>query len=467
MSWRDKLLLVLASCMVGCCGGVALATDSTSTLPRYQFKVGQELVYKLTSEEKLKWENDTGSEREREWRIYVTRQNSDGSWRLVVRSTVKLFKIPIEGDPILRLENDFLGYCNLHSDGSYALNPTLGYNFWFWFCPDEILFPLPRDVESLRNGWSGAAPSADGTFSFMTNARNGKALAFSGTRRDPGDASAKQTRTVTVDFDTARGRADKIVTEVDTRMGGNGKNAHILYTVELVEERFHDAEWLATFDAEAEAYFALSERFFRVHDGLSHTAKSRSACELALSGMRRSIVDARDRAPMHGEAYTMLLNIHDRLSKSARIRAEKYEQIYAMLPVDWVTTDFEDRQHRLVDYRGRVVLLDFWYRSCTHCILAFPKVKSLIEKYREAPVVVLGINNDREHEDARHVIAKYELRYPTLHGANVAKSYKITSWPTFLVIDQSGRVASIHTGNMPHLEDEISEVIDRLLSQPE
>ena len=103
----------------------------------YRFKLGEELVYELTSDQDLLKaeaepsetnEPETRREQKMRWNVYPVRQNEDGGWRLVVRCWVRLTKTVGDEEPYVRLDNTFLGYCDLRPDGSYAMNSSLGYN---------------------------------------------------------------------------------------------------------------------------------------------------------------------------------------------------------------------------------------------------------------------------------------------------------------------------------------------------
>ena len=56
--------------------------------------------------------------------------------------------------------------------------------------------------------------------------------------------------------------------------------------------------------------------------------------------------------------------------------------------------------------------MDFWYRGCGWCMYAMPQVKQLAEDYKDKPVVVLGMNTDRNEEDARFVVKELGLDVP-------------------------------------------------------
>lgn len=67
------------------------------------------------------------------------------------------------------------------------------------------------------------------------------------------------------------------------------------------------------------------------------------------------------------------------------------------------TTALQGRAHWPEAYRGKVVLLDFWYRGRGYCMLAMLAIKTLHERCAGRPVVMLSISADEKVEDMRFV----------------------------------------------------------------
>ncbi|WP_437187911.1 thioredoxin-like domain-containing protein [Planctomicrobium sp. SH668] len=98
----------------------------------------------------------------------------------------------------------------------------------------------------------------------------------------------------------------------------------------------------------------------------------------------------------------------------------------------------------LQDLRGKIVLLDFWTYCCINCIHVLPDLKYLEQKYPNE-LVVIGVHsakfeNEKESENIRDAIMRYEIEHPVLNDSNmaVARKYEFSSWPSFVVIDPEG-----------------------------
>ena len=149
--------------------------------------------------------------------------------------------------------------------------------------------------------------------------------------------------------------------------------------------------------------------------------------------------------------------------------AERFAKLIGQRSDDWKTEDLEGHPRSLADYRGKVVLLDFWYRGCGWCIRAMPQLKQLADDFPRDKVAVLGMNNDRNLDDARLVIEKMGLNYETLkNGGNengIHAKYGVRGWPTLVILDGAGVVRHVHSGYSPTLRQKLGDKIRELLDE--
>ena len=119
---------------------------------------------------------------------------------------------------------------------------------------------------------------------------------------------------------------------------------------------------------------------------------------------------------------------------------------------------------RLSDYRGKVVLLNFWATWCSPCKVEIPWFMEFEQQNKDRGFAVVGIAMDEEGWDVvRPFLAEMRVNYRTLKGDDMmAQLYGgVDSLPTTFLIDRQGRIASVHMGLISrHIyQNEIQELL--------
>lgn len=146
----------------------------------------------------------------------------------------------------------------------------------------------------------------------------------------------------------------------------------------------------------------------------------------------------------------------------AEKRKEKPELLkMGALAPDWTLSDAHGQSHSLSEYRGKIVVLDFWASWCGPCAWLMPKMQSIHEKYGERNVVVLGINT-WENGDAGASMSKHRCTYPMLlNGEKIAPQYGVELLPAVYVIGPAGEVLYAHCG----IESNVEAVVTKELKK--
>jgi thiol-disulfide isomerase/thioredoxin len=118
----------------------------------------------------------------------------------------------------------------------------------------------------------------------------------------------------------------------------------------------------------------------------------------------------------------------------------------------------------LENFRGRVVLVDFWATWCGPCKMAMPGVQKLHERFQGRPVSILGVNC-WERGDAQAFMKNQGYTYGlVLHGDELAKAHNVTGIPTFVLFDFDGNVLMHEVGYDPSNEEKLGGKIEEYLA---
>jgi cytochrome c biogenesis protein CcmG, thiol:disulfide interchange protein DsbE len=102
----------------------------------------------------------------------------------------------------------------------------------------------------------------------------------------------------------------------------------------------------------------------------------------------------------------------------------------------------------LADYRGGVVVLNYWASWCTPCRQESPLLERWHERISARGGTVLGVDSLDVTADARAFIRRFRLTYPMLRDrdGDTQKRFGVTGYPETLVVDRRGRIAALQRG---------------------
>ncbi len=111
--------------------------------------------------------------------------------------------------------------------------------------------------------------------------------------------------------------------------------------------------------------------------------------------------------------------------------------------------DLNSKQVSLSDFKGKVVILDFWATWCPPCVKEIPHFVELYEQYKDQEFTIVGISLDRQGVSVvKPFVQKYQVNYPILMtDSQVDKAYGgIASIPTTFIIDSAGNIRHKYIG---------------------
>jgi thiol-disulfide isomerase/thioredoxin len=136
---------------------------------------------------------------------------------------------------------------------------------------------------------------------------------------------------------------------------------------------------------------------------------------------------------------------------------------------DFSLEDIDGEQHALSDYRGKVIMLNFWATWCPPCRREIPSMESIYQELRDKGFVVLGIN---EFETPDHVFAytgqlSVFPTFPILFDSDskVSQLYGVKGLPTTLLVNRQGQVVYRAAGGRDFDHPEVRVIVSDLLAE--
>lgn len=139
--------------------------------------------------------------------------------------------------------------------------------------------------------------------------------------------------------------------------------------------------------------------------------------------------------------------------------------------IDFALTDQYGKEHRLSDYKGKTVFLNFWATWCPPCKAEMPDIQKIYETYDtegEDALVVLGIaspniSGESSEEEIKSFLEENGYTYPVLMDTTgeIFEAYGISSFPTTFMIDRDGNVYGYVSGMLS--EDVMQSIIKQTM----
>jgi thiol-disulfide isomerase/thioredoxin len=151
---------------------------------------------------------------------------------------------------------------------------------------------------------------------------------------------------------------------------------------------------------------------------------------------------------------------------NATYRTSDISKVIVAKNDQWLNTA---RPLELEDFKGRVILLDFWTYACVNCIQALPEIKKLEEQFG-SKLTVIGVhsgkfNNEKNLSAIKKAILKYDITHPVVNDPNfeIWNNFGAKSWPTFVLINPHGNIEEIYSGEneLVNVKEDVSQLIKK------
>lgn len=122
---------------------------------------------------------------------------------------------------------------------------------------------------------------------------------------------------------------------------------------------------------------------------------------------------------------------------------------------------------RLSEYRGDVVMINFWATWCGPCRQEMPLLDDLYGRYQRVGFKLLGVNIDDDSKRALQMVEELGVSFPVLfdESKNVSRLYQVEAMPVTVLVDRNGTVRFVHHGYKPGYEQKYLTEIRTLLRE--
>ena len=126
--------------------------------------------------------------------------------------------------------------------------------------------------------------------------------------------------------------------------------------------------------------------------------------------------------------------------------------------------DYNGKQISSADFKGKIIILDFWATWCGPCVASMPEMKLIRESFAKHGVQIIGIAADTK-EDVAAFCTQNEIPWPNIVDTDEAlvKRFGVVAFPTLMVIDKNGKqvISDIEKAEL------VADLIDRLDLKPD
>ena len=133
---------------------------------------------------------------------------------------------------------------------------------------------------------------------------------------------------------------------------------------------------------------------------------------------------------------------------------------------DFNLTDIQGKSHSLSDYKGKVVLVQFWATYCTPCRKEMPTMNNLVKKMQGKPFEIITVNMAESKQDIEKFITKVPIDFPVLldTDGSVLSQWKVFAAPANFILDKTGNIIFTLYGGTEWDSDEMVKNLSALSS---
>ncbi|HHH36527.1 MAG TPA: TlpA family protein disulfide reductase [Gammaproteobacteria bacterium] len=122
---------------------------------------------------------------------------------------------------------------------------------------------------------------------------------------------------------------------------------------------------------------------------------------------------------------------------------------------------------KLSEFRGEVVMINFWASWCGPCRQEMPLLDQLYARYSPMGFTILGVNVEEDSAQAEKLLEEIPVSFPILFDSQnrVTEQYDVVAMPSTVMVDRDGNMRYLHLGYMPGYEVDYEAQIKELIKE--
>lgn len=130
---------------------------------------------------------------------------------------------------------------------------------------------------------------------------------------------------------------------------------------------------------------------------------------------------------------------------------------------DFSGTTIDEKPIKLSDYKGKVVLIDFWATWCGPCLMELPNIKKLYEANKDKGFEIIGVSADEDVADLKKLVEQENLQWPQIFdggddGGKIQEIYGVMKYPTTVLVDKEGKISVVDARG-----EDLDKAVEKLL----
>jgi peroxiredoxin len=121
--------------------------------------------------------------------------------------------------------------------------------------------------------------------------------------------------------------------------------------------------------------------------------------------------------------------------------------------------------YRAEDYKGQVMMVNFWGSFCPPCINEMPAIQSQYERWKDQGLIVLGVNLDEATITIKSFVKQTGVTFPILLDPKlrITKQFGVKQYPTTFFVDRNGNIEEVKIGEMTenYIQRKIMSLLER------